>query len=140
LTEPFVLDASLTLSWCFADEPTSYSRRVLAALQTTFAVVPARWPFEVANGLAFAERRQRITPEGIAEFLEILWRLPIQIERRDALWLWQAVLPLSREQQLTAYDAAYLELAQREGMHLATLDRDLREAGGDIGVLILEVP
>lgn len=67
MTGPFVVDASLTLSWCFADEATPYSRSVLVSLQTTFAVVPALWPFEVANALVFAERRQRITPEGIAE-------------------------------------------------------------------------
>ena len=108
-----MVDASLTLSWCFADEATPYSRCVLAGLQTTFALVPALWPFEVANALALAERRQRITPEGMVEFLEILWRLPIQVERRDALWLWQAVLPLAREHRLSAYDAAYLELACR---------------------------
>jgi len=136
---PFVVDASLTLSWCFADEATPYSRSVLATLETTYAVVPALWPFEVANVLAVAERRQRITQEGIAEFLDTLRRLPIQIERREALWLWQTVLPLSREHHLSAYDAAYLELAKREGMNLATLDHDLQEAGHTLGVPILEV-
>ncbi len=64
--EPFVVDASLTLSWCFADEATSYSRAVLASLGTTYAVVPALWPFEVANVLALAERKQRITQDEIA--------------------------------------------------------------------------
>jgi predicted nucleic acid-binding protein len=137
--EPFVVDASLTLSWCFADEATPYSRSVLATLQTTYAVVPALWPFEVANVLALAERRQRITQEGIAEFLDTLRRLPIQIERREALWIWQAVLPLAREHQLSAYDAAYLELAKRERMNLATLDLDLQDAGNTLGVPILEV-
>ncbi len=136
---PFVVDTSLTLSWCFADEATPYSLSVLAALQNTYAVVPALWPFEVANVLALAERRQRITQEGIAAFLETLRRLPIQIERREAFWLWQAVLPLAREHQLSAYDAAYLELAQRERMNLATLDHDLQKAGHTLGVPILEV-
>jgi predicted nucleic acid-binding protein len=74
---PFVVDASMTLSWCFVDEVTPYSRAVLAALETTYAVVPALWPFEVANALALAERRKRITQEGIADFLETLQRLPI---------------------------------------------------------------
>jgi predicted nucleic acid-binding protein len=94
--EPFVVDASLTLSWCFADEATPYSLAVLASLETTYAVVPALWPFEVVNVLALAERKQRITQEGIAEFLETLRRLPIQVERRETLWLWQAILPLIR--------------------------------------------
>jgi len=137
---PFVVDASLTLSWCFADEETPYSRSVLAALHTTYAVVPALWPFEVASVLVVAERRQRITQEGIAKFLDALGRLPIQVERREALWLWQAVLPLARDYRLSAYDAAYLELAKRERMSLATLDRDLQEAGRSLGVGVLELP
>ena len=137
--EPFVVDASLTLSWCFEDEATPYSRSVLATLETTYAVVPALWSFEVANVLACAERKQRITQEGVAEFLETLRRLPIQIERREALWLWQGILPLVRLHGLSAYDAAYLELAKRERMSLATLDHDLLNASRTIGVAVLEV-
>lgn len=95
--------------------------------------------FEVANVLALAERRQRITQEGISDFLGTLRRLPIQIERREAFWLWQAVLPLAREHQLSAYDAAYLELAKRERMHLATLDHDLQKASHTLGVPTLDV-
>jgi predicted nucleic acid-binding protein len=137
---PFVLDASLTLSWCFADETTPYSRGVLAFLETTHALVPAIWPFEVANVLALAERRHRITNDGIADFLHKLGRLPIQVERRQALWLWQTILPLAREHRLSGYDAAYLELAKREGMGLATLDQDLRAAGQTLGVPLVEIP
>ena len=133
------MDTSLTLSWCFSDEATAYSRGILAALQTTYAVVPALWPFEVANALAVADRRQRITQEGIVEFLETLQRLPIQIERREALWLWQAVLPLARKHRLSAYDAAYLELAKREKMQLATLDHDLQQAGRALGIPLLDL-
>jgi predicted nucleic acid-binding protein len=105
----------------------------------TYAVVPALWPFEITNVLAFAERHQRITQEGIAEFLETLRRLPIQIERREALWLWQAVLPLARERRVSGYDAAYLELARRERLRLATMDHDLQEAGRTLGVPLLQV-
>ena len=136
---PFVVDASMTLSWCFADEATPYSRSVLAALETTYAVVPALWPFEVANALALAERRKRITREGIAAFLEMLRRLPIQIERREALWLWQATLQLARDHRLTAYDAAYLDLAWREQLSLATLEHDLQAAGRALGVAALDL-
>ena len=65
----------------------------------------------------------------MASFVELLRRLPIRIERREALWLWQALLPLARDHGLTAYDAAYLDLAKREQLRLATLDHDLQEAG-----------
>src|SRR5512134_3769949 len=105
-----------------------YSRSVLGALETAHAVVPALWPFEVANALLLAERRKRISHEGISAFLETLQRLPIQIERREPRWLWQTVLPLAREHRLTAYDAAYLDLARREHLTLATLDHELLEA------------
>lgn len=131
---PFVVDASMTLSWCFSDEATPYSRAVLAALQTTHAVVPALWPFEIANGLAIAERRRRISPDQIAEFLETLRRLPIQVERREAVWLCGSIMRLARDHRLTAYDASYLDLARREQLSLATLDHDLLAAGIALGV------
>jgi predicted nucleic acid-binding protein len=79
---------------------------VLSALKRSYAVVPAVWPFEVANASALAERRKRISQHGIAEFLDTLRRLPIQIERRERLHLPQAVPPLARERLLTAYDAS----------------------------------
>jgi predicted nucleic acid-binding protein len=131
---PFVVDASMTLSWCFGDEKTPRSRAVLAALQTTYAVVPALWPFEIANGLANAERRKRISEDQIAEFMETLRTLPIQVERREAVWLCQAVTKLARHHRLAAYDAAYLDLAMRDQLSLATLDRDLQAAGLALGV------
>jgi predicted nucleic acid-binding protein len=136
---PFVVDASMTLSWCFDDESTPYSRAVLSALQSTYAVVPALWPFEIANALALAERRKRITSEGIADFLETLRHLPIHVERREALWVWQATIALAREHRLTAYDAAYLDLARRDQLSLATLDDDLQAAGLAVGVATLEL-
>ena len=129
----------MTLSWCFADEATPYSRGVLATLEGTYAVVPALWPFEVASALVVAGRRKRINQEGITSFLETLRRLPIQVERREALWLWQALLPLAREHGLTAYDAAYLELAKRKRFSLATLDHDLQQAGHTLGIAAVEI-
>ncbi len=136
---PFVVDASLTLAWCFADEANPYSRKVLAVLQTTHALVPALWPFEVANVLTMAERRGRITSEGTADFLERLRLLPIQVERREALWVCQQVLTLTRQHRVNAYDAAYLELATRERLALATLDGDLAKAARATGVPLVEV-
>lgn len=129
----------MTLGWCFFDEATPYSRAVLASLQTTYAVVPSLWPFEIANGLASAERRKRINRVQTEEFLETLRKLPIHAERRESVWLCQATLRLARECGLTAYDAAYLDLAMREQLQLATLDRDLRDAARAIGVATLEL-
>ena len=105
----------MTLSWAFATEATPLSLRVLDCLQTSHAVTPALWPFEVTNALVEAERRGRISPTQQAEFLERLRLLPITVEHRPAVWLGQQIFPLARAHRLTAYDAAYLELAIREG-------------------------
>ena len=135
---PFVLDASLTLTWVFTNEATPFTGSVLESLKTTHAVTPALWPFEVMNAMADAERRGRINAAQQAEFLERLRQLPIHIEHRPAVWLGQQILPLARAHRLTAYDAAYLELASREGMPLATMDEDLKAAARIIGVPLLE--
>jgi predicted nucleic acid-binding protein len=133
-----VLDASLTMTWAFTSEATPFTARVLESLTTTHAVTPALWPFEVANGLLDAERRGRINTAQQAEFLERLRLLPIHIEHRPAAWLGQQILPLARAHRLTAYDAAYLELAGREGLPLATNDEDLKTAARFAGVPLVE--
>jgi predicted nucleic acid-binding protein len=95
------------------------------------------WPFEVANVLTMAERRGRVTAEGVDEFLAGLQRLPIYVDRREPSLLWSGIRPLARGHGLSGYDAAYLELAKREGMELATLDEDLRRACGASGVVLV---
>ena len=109
-----MLDASLTMAWVFTNEATPFTARVLESLKTTHAVTPALWAFEVTNALLDAERRGRINAAQQAEFLEELRLLPIHIEHRPAAWLGQQILPLARAHRLTAYDAAYLELAIRK--------------------------
>jgi predicted nucleic acid-binding protein len=137
LTGPFVLDASMTLSWAFEDESTPFTVAVLKSLERVQAVAPALWPFEVANVLSAAERRGRISAAEQAEFLERLRLLPVAIEHRPAAWLAQQILPLARTYHLSAYDAAYLELAIRERLPLATLDGDLRRAACAAGVALV---
>jgi predicted nucleic acid-binding protein len=78
---PFVLDASMAMSWCFADESTPYSRRVLELLADSHAEVPALWPFEIANVLAVNEKRQRITKADSVEFLQTPSGLDIRIDK-----------------------------------------------------------
>jgi len=82
---PFVLDASLTLSWAFDGEATPFTKSVARSLQTVHAVTPALWPFEVASVLAIAERRGRITPGDLAEFLEWLRLAPILTGERGTV-------------------------------------------------------
>lgn len=134
---PFVLDASMTLSWCFEGESTAFTEAVLKSLETVHAIAPALWAFEVASVLTTAERRGRMNAAAQAVFLERLRLLPVAIEHRPAAWLAQQILPLARTYRLSAYDAAYLELAIREGLPLATLDDDLRRAAASSGVALV---
>lgn len=111
---PFVLDASMALSWCFADESTSHSRRVLDLLLDSYAEVPALWSFEVANVLAVNVKRQRLSNAASVEFLQTLSGLDIRIDRSIPAVDGKVLLPLVWQYGLTAYDAAYLELAKRK--------------------------
>jgi predicted nucleic acid-binding protein len=135
LRSAFVLDSSIALSWCFADEKTPESAGILELLNHTYALVPALFAFELANALTQAERQNRLKSSDRDAFLENLRRLPIHVEQRPLLWICQQILPLIRRySRLTAYDAAYLELALRESLPLATLDTDLRAAAQLAGV------
>jgi predicted nucleic acid-binding protein len=137
LTGPFVLDASMTLSWAFEAESTPFTVAVLRSLETVQALAPALWAFEVASVLSVAERRGRMNAAAQTAFLERLRSLPIAIEHRPAAWLAQQILPLARTHRIGAYDAAYLELAIRERLPLATLDGDLRRAASAAGVALV---
>ena len=136
----FVIDASATLPWCFADEATPATNLLLARLRSgDEAIVPAHWPLEVANALLIAVRRKRISVEDAQQFLDDLEVLPIQVETADRKSLRKRVFLLAKQSNLTAYDAAYLELAVRERLPLATLDRELREAARGACVALAEL-
>jgi predicted nucleic acid-binding protein len=137
---PFVLDASMTMSWCFADESTPFGRSVLASLVDTYAEVPALWPFEIANVLAVNERRRRITEAISNEFLQTLSGLDIRIDRSFHAADGKTLLPLVRRHGLSAYDAAYLELAKRKGLPLASFDRELIAAAALEGIALVRHP
>jgi predicted nucleic acid-binding protein len=137
---PFVLDASITMSWCFAGESTPSTRSILAALSETYAEVPSLWTFEVLNVLAVNERRQRITSVVSDEFVRTLAGLDIRVEQAAPAIDVSALLPVARRYGLSVYDAAYLELAKRKGLPLATLDADLILAAPQEGVTLMSQP
>lgn len=134
----FVLDTSVTMSWCFEDEATPYTEAALDRLLGATAVVPAIWPLEVANVLLSAGRRGRLTEAQSARFVELLGALPIVMEQPSVDRIFGSVLPLGRQHGLSAYDAAYLELAARQGLPLATRDERIITAAAAIGVRILQ--
>jgi predicted nucleic acid-binding protein len=134
--ENLVLDASVTMTWCYPDEHSDYAYRVLDTLEKTQAWVPSLWAVEIANALVSGERRQRLTAADTARFLELIKGLSIETDTQTASRALSDTLQLARTYALSAYDAAYLELAMREGLPLATLDERLKNAANVSGVAI----
>lgn len=125
----FVLDASLTLAWCFKDEKTHFTEAVLQALPRVGAAVPPIWVHEIANGLRSAQKSQRIAEEAVMEFIERLEPLPIETILVQAKTMLVEVRLLALKHNLSAYDASYLALAMELGLPLATLDGSGKRAG-----------
>lgn len=139
-TKQFVLDASVTLAWCFADERTKYTEAVLDLLANgAEAVAPAIWPFEVANALLMGERRQRATVAQVTSLLQRIANLPISVDPVQIDHAFQQIVTLARQTQLTEYDAAYFELALRLGLPLATLDLRLQQAARNAGISLFKI-
>ncbi|HUJ30840.1 MAG TPA: type II toxin-antitoxin system VapC family toxin [Candidatus Acidoferrum sp.] len=132
-----VLDASLALQWFLEDETDRrYSLAVLAGLSENRGVVPLLWFYEVGNGLLMAHRRKRISVDQIDGFLTRLKALPIDVAQETPSEIIE--LPgLARAHGLTNYDAAYLSLAKKLNLPLATNDAELRKAATSTGVTIV---
>lgn len=136
---PYVLDASVTLSWCFGDEGTVHTSALLDRLVSDKALVPAIWSLEVGNTLLSAHKRQRISYADIAEFLEMLRNIHIEVDADAANRAFHEVFSLAYSEGLTTYDAAYLELAMRLGLPLATKDKQLCAVASRLGIELLPV-
>jgi predicted nucleic acid-binding protein len=132
-----VVDASIALTWCFEDVATPETDGLFARIRDEGAIVPDLWRLELANVLLQAERRGRITGADVALRLELIAALPIIVDGETTRHAWRDTLALARSERLTSYDAAYLELAVREGTPLATRDRELADAAKRRGVAIL---
>jgi predicted nucleic acid-binding protein len=113
------------LAWAFVDEDDPRASAALDRIRNDEALVPSIWWFEIRNTLVINERRGRLTEAETAAFLRTLSRLAVTVDRQPGE---AEVLALARRHRLSIYDAAYLELAQRETLPLATLDRELISA------------
>jgi predicted nucleic acid-binding protein len=124
----FVLDNSVAMTWCFEDEATAPTDALLAHIMVSGAVTPAFWALEATNVLIWAQIKGRINGTGRIKKMAFLYDLPITSDMftREAAWAPTAALAV--KYRLTSYDAAYLELALRRTLPLATLDEDLRRA------------
>ena len=135
MTGQFVLDSSVTMAWFFDDEATAATDELLDELnQDGRAVVAAHWALEIGNTLLMAERRKRTSVADSSHFLAILDAMPIETDTETVARAVGATLALARTHGLTLYDSAYLELAMRLSLPLATLDKDLRAAAKKTGV------
>jgi len=129
-----IVDASVALAWCFPDEANDYADRVLVALEGHAILVPAVWGLEIANAVLSGERSKRLRQPEIRRFTTLLDSLSLVQDVQSVGEHVGNVLPLAREYNLSAYDAAYLELSIRHGMPLATLDGKLQKAAQRAGI------
>jgi predicted nucleic acid-binding protein len=129
-----VIDVSAALSWLFADERDDVSAAMLKCVVGTPTLVPALWRWEMQNALLMAERRGRIAVEDTGRILQELEALGIEVDSPQGLDAC-AGLTLARNFSLTAYDAAYLELAIRRNAKLMTRDGPLAQAAEQMGIL-----
>ena len=118
-----VIDASVTLAWYFRDESTPEVRQLLDRTGIEGAFVPAHWRLEVANSFATAIRHGRVSTDYRDEALMELTWLPISIDAETDAYVLTTIISIADRHRLTVYDAAYLELAARRGLALATLDK-----------------
>lgn len=130
----FVLDCSIAMAWCFEDESNEYTDTILENLRDSKAIVPTIWPLEIANVLLQAKKKKRITEIQVANFIDALSALPIIIDPSTSSRAMHSVFVLAGQSNLTIYDAAYLELALREGIPLMTLDKELLKAAKNLHI------
>jgi predicted nucleic acid-binding protein len=131
-----IVDSSIALTWCFEDEASPETDRLFERVRDNGAIVPGLWHLELGNVLLQAERRGRISRTDVARRLALIGDLPISVDQETTTRAWREILSLARAGNLTAYDAAYLELADRRGLPLMTRDNALAEAAKRLGVIV----
>jgi predicted nucleic acid-binding protein len=132
-----VIDCSVAAAWLLPRERNEATDRILTRVTEDGALVPGIWRIEIANVLLMAERRKRIGAADRASALESLMGLAIEVDPETSALAWSGLVPLAARFRLTAYDAAYLELAHRAALPLATLDANLRAAAAGLGVALI---
>ena len=134
----FVLDASMALAWYFRDEFTARPQAVSALGDEARMVVPQHWFAEIANGMLMGERRRRTTVGDSTAFAGRIALLDLDVDGAGADRMFDTILPLARAHGLTVYDMLYLELAERRGLPLASLDEQLNAAARRVGIALVE--
>ena len=130
----FVLDNSVVLAWCLEDEAQPLADRAMRRVTEEGAVAPGIWWYELRDALISNERRGRLSAADTRDNLADLAKMHILLDSNHDE---ATILDLARRHRLSAYDAAYLEVAMRRGLPLASLDRRLREAAAANGIELL---
>jgi predicted nucleic acid-binding protein len=138
MASSFVVDNSVVISWCFEDEEDAYAEAVMDSFAkgNAEAVVPSIWPLEASNVLLVAERRKRLTTNQVSAIIRQLSRLPICVEPESMSSVFENIISLAKKHLLSCYDAAYLNLAIRLNLPLATLDTALLKAAKKCGIAV----
>lgn len=138
MKQAFVADASVAVAWCTPAQASSATDRLLDhILDGSTVFVPPLWLYEVANALLILWRRKKLTASDYSEAKMLLDRLRISIDQDGPRLANSRVSDLAMEHDLTVYDAAYLELAIRKQLPLASGDRSLRRAANQSGIALL---
>ncbi len=124
------------MSWCFQDEANPYADNVLDSMESQRALVPSIWPLEVGNVLLEAERRKRIGETDSSRFLALISQLPIVVEPESPERMPAEIISLAGKHELSSYGASYLDLAMREDIPIATMDKALIRAAQSADVKI----
>lgn len=126
--EEFILDCSVTMTWIFSEEADSDTLAARDSLLETSCYVPSIWPLEVNNVLWVATRTKKISEMQVKRFKYLLKNLPIYIDLKASDLSNELIFDLAKKYNISCYDAAYLELAIRENLAIATLDKNLKKA------------
>ena len=139
MSESFVIDNSVVMSWCFKDEKNNYSDQILDKLEFSTAIVPSIWPLEVGNVLLVAERKNRLIQADSIRFIALLTELPIVFEPESPGRMMNEIVNIARAYNLSTYDASYLDLSMRKGISIATLDKNLLKAAKQSKVSLVTI-
>ena len=137
MSEDFVIDNFVVMTWCFKDETSQHADHILGRLEVAAGFVPSIWPLELCNVLLVAERKNRIGEADSTRFIALLAELPIIVEQEPPERMIKEIFALARKHKLSSYDASYLDLAMRKGLPIATLDKNLIAAAKRSKVPIL---
>lgn len=132
----FVLDCSVAIAWCLSDENSGYADKVLDLLIKEQAIVPSLWHLEIINVLQVAQRKNRVSKKQISVILEKLGQLNIETDKMTVNISDIDFVDFVQKYQMTSYDGAYLEIAKREKLPLATLDKRMKFVASELGLYL----